>query len=483
MGKNKKIKGTRAKGSLILNNKSENKRTAVKISTSQKDILKSLFELPVQNSWLSEDEIDKILRDSTVAAAIGSRKASTLKKEILISSENKDIKDEMEKVFSFDVIDSMLDIPYYGFGVFELNWYANKSFLFPNIEERFYKNFILENKVLKFNAIGIAEDIPPFKAVYSTYKAKPNKPYGQPLFHTLFWLIEFKNASLQFWVELLERFGTPWVIAKTEGDKDILADEIYNMLGGDGAVIDSEDAIDIKTATDKGNFKELIEYIDDQIREIILGGNLTGNVKGGSQAAATVHNDIREDLAQADENIVNKLIKDIIQNFKELNNLSLEITGKLKDKDDPNKELADRDKIIYDMGYQPTKEYIEETYSIKVTEIKKDITKPITNNTDISSASALSLRKANLLAMNNPIAVDELDRNIQNLDLEKITLTFQKQILQIINKSDSFEEMLDTLFKAYPTFDTKLLEESLYKNLTLSQILAAAQIEDENPNG
>lgn len=451
------------------------KREAIRITSTQKDILKSLFELPVQNSWLSEDEIDKILRDSTVTAAMGSRKASTLKKEILISCENKDIKEELEKVFSFDIIDSMLDIPYYGFGVFELNWYANKSYLFPKIEERFYKNFILDNKVLKFNSLGMPEDIPLYKAVHATYKAKPNKPYGQPLFQTLFWLIKFKNASLQFWVELLERFGTPWVIAKTEGDKNALAEEIYNMLGGDGAVIDSEDTLDIKTASDKGNFKELIEYIDDQIREVILGGNLTSNVKTGSMAAANVHNNVREDLAQADENIVNKLIKEVIKNFKELNSLTIEITGKLKDKDDPNKELADRDKLIYDMGFQPTKEYIEETYSIKVTQIQKDTTKPISNNTDISNA--------NLITLNNTIAVDELDKNIQNLDLSDISLTFQKQILEIINTSDSFEEMIDKLLKAYPNFDTKTLETSLYKNLTLSQLLAAAQIEDENPNG
>lgn len=450
-------------------------RDSIRVSSTQKDILKSLFDLPIRNVWLSDDEIEKIMRDSTVVAACGSRKAATLKKEILITCEDKDIKTQLETAFNFEVLDAMLDIPIYGFGVFELNWEVNKSLLVPQIKERHYKHFSLENEVLKFSYTGMNENIPEHKAVWATYKAKPNKPYGQPLLHTLFWLIEFKNASLQFWVELLERFGTPWVIAKTEGDKNALADEIYNMLGGDGAVIDSEDSLEIKTATDKGNFKELIEYIDDQIREIILGGNLTANVKTGSMAAANVHNSVREDLAQVDENIVNKLIKDIISSFKILNNLNIEVAGKLKDKDDPNKELADRDKLIYDMGFQPTKEYIENTYSIKVNEIKNDVTKVIPNNTDIS--------KANLIAMNNSIAVDELDKNVQNLDLEEITLTFQKQILEIINKSDSFEEMLDELFKAYPTFDTKLLETSLYKNLTLSQLLAAAQIEDENPNG
>lgn len=460
---------------LIANNKQVSTRNSIRASSTQKDILKSIFDLPVRNNWLSEDEIEKITRDSTVVAACGSRKAATLKKEILISCENKDIKKQFEETFHFEILDSMLDIPLQGFGVFELNWEINKNLLFPSLKERDYRHFSLENEVLKFSYTGMNENIPEHKAIYATYKSKPNKPYGQPLLHTLFWLVEFKNASLQFWVELLEKFGTPWVIAKTQGDKNALADEIYNMLGGDGAVIDDEDDIELKTVSDKGNFKELIEYIDDQIREVILGGNLTGNVKTGSMAAANVHNGVREDLAQVDENIVNKLIKDVISSFKILNSLNIEISGKLKDKDDPNKELADRDKIIYDMGFQPTQEYIEETYSIKVNEIKNDATKAITNNTNISTTSPI--------ALNNQIPVDELDKNIQNLDLEKITLTFQKQILEIINKSDSFEEMLDTLFKAYPTFDTKLLEESLYKNLTLSQILAAAQIEDENPNG
>ena len=453
--------------------KTTTKRETIRITTAQKDILKSLFELPVQNSWLSEDEIDKILRDSTVTAAMGSRKASTLKKEILISCENKDIKEELEKVFSFDIIDSMLDIPYYGFGVFELNWYANKSFLFPKIEERFYKNFIIDNKVLKFNSLGMPEDIPLYKAVHATYKAKPNKPYGQPLFQTLFWLIEFKNASLQFWVELLERFGTPWVISKTEGDKNALADEIYNMLGGDGAVLDTEDEIKIETVKDGGNFKELVEYIDNQIREVILGGNLTANVQGGSLAAANVHNAVREDLAQADENIVNQIIRELIWTFQKVNNTQHQIKGKLKDKDDPNKPLADRDKVIHDMGFKPTKEYIEATYNIKVIEIEQK------NNSLIANSN---ISRANPIILNN-LPQDELDRNINNIDFSNLALTFHKQILEIVNKSESYEEMLDNLFKAYPTFDTKELEDSLNQYLANASLLGVATIEDENPNG
>ncbi|MFY4759071.1 phage portal protein family protein [Aliarcobacter butzleri] len=452
-----------------------NKQQTVKVRdlTRYKDILKPLFDLPVHNSWLDDETIDKIMRDSTVIAAIGNRKASTLKKEILIECENSNFKEILEDAFSFNVIDSILDIPYYGFGVYEINWEFENGFFIPTLVERNYKNFILDNGKIKFNSLGFSEDIEFHKVIAATYKAKPNKPYGQPLIQTLFWLVEFKNASLQFWMELLERFGTPWVIGKTEGDKNALAEEIYNMLGGDGAVIDADDDIKIETAKDGGNFKELVEYIDNQIREVILGGNLTANVQGGSLAAANVHNEVREDLAQADENIVNQIIRELIWIFQEFNKTTTVIKGKLKDKDDPNKELADRDKLIYDMGYKPTKEYIETTYNIKVTEIEQK------NNSLIANSN---ISRANPIILNN-LPQDELERNLNNIDFSHLALTFQKQISEIISQGGSFEEILANLFEAYPTFDTKELEDSLYKYLANASLLGVASIEDENPNG
>jgi len=470
----KNKKKLKASGSLVENAKDE-KRTPIKITSRQKDILTSLFDLPIRQEWLDEEAIDKILRDSTVSAAIGSRKAATLKKEILITCKDDNMKERLEAIFDYDTLDSVLDTPYQGFSVFELNWQEEIP-SYPRAVERYHRNFSLQNGVLKYEGNGVAEDIQKHKAVYLTYKAKPDKPYGQDIYNTLFWLIEFKTASMEFWVDLLERFGTPWVVGKTEGSKNQMANELYEMLGGGVAAIDVDDEIDITTATDKGNFKEIVEYLDDQIREVILGGNLTGQVKGGSQAAATVHNDIREDLARADENVVNKFIKNIIDNFKEINHINENITGLLKDKDDPNKELVDRDKVIYDMGYQPTQEYLEKTYNIKLEKVEKQEEKqePISNNAKANELISLS---------NKNIYVDELDKNASKIDIEEIALTFQKQIVEVMNNSDSYEEMIDKLYDLYPNMNTTVLENTLFQNLANAKLLAVAQIEDENPNG
>lgn len=466
-----KIKGTpKAKGSLIAA-KNETKRTTLHLSSKTKDMLKSIIELPVYEDWLDDDVIEKIERDSTVTAAKGSRKAATLKKEVLITCEDDEVVKTFEDIFNFDTLDAILDIPYQGFGVFELNWFQKDIYghWFPRLVERNYKNFTLENGELKFSADGMAQSILAIKAIHAVYKAKPHKPYGQPLYCPLFWLIEFKNASLEFWIDLLERFGTPWTIGKTSGDKDDFAEEIYNMLGGDGAVLDEDDELEIKTADKVGNFKEIIEYLDNQIREIILGGNLTGQVQSGSHAAATVHNNIREDLAQADENILNKIIKQTVEYFKKANpSFRLELKAELKDKDDPNKELADRDKVIYDMGYRPKKDYIEKTYNIEVEEVQEPKTQ-----TPLDAKFAFSADKS---------YQDELHRQTDGIDI--ITpLTFQKQILEIIEASTSYEDMEEKLAKAYPDLDTKDLEELTYKAFANSAILAHAEVEQENPNG
>ena len=445
----------------------EEKRTVLKLNSKKRDILKSLFELPISAEWIEDDVIEKINRDSCVTAAIGRRKSSTLKKEIVVNTKNKEVKEHFEQMFHYDLLDSVLDTPYQGFGVFEINWTYKGTLWYPSLIERDYKEFTLKNSTLMFSADAEDIEIPPYKALHVLYKAKPKKPYGQALYNPLFWLIEFKNGSLEFWIDLLERFGTPWVIAKTDNDKNSLANEIYNMLGGDGAVLSTDDELEIKTADKSGNFKEIIEYLDDQIREVITGGNLTGQVKGGSQAAATVHNDIREDIARADENILNSIIKETLKYFKEVNNFNEELSVVLKDKEDPNIELATRDKTIFDMGYKPKKGYIEKKYNIEVEEI--------------TQTSSSGLYENSLLAFSKELPSDEVQKNLEKLELH--SLTFQEQIMKTLKECDSYEELSEKLLEIYPDVDIKELEELLYKNIANASLLAQAEIEEENPNG
>lgn len=432
------------------------------------DILRSVIDnLPVRGSWIDREQLDRILRDSTVISSLGSRKAATLKKEIIITSDNQKAADLLYSSFDHSTMRKILDTPFQGASIFEINWIDNEGLLVPSLVERPYEHFLIKDTVLYYAPYGTPQEIPQFKAVYALYEDKYHRPMGTPLAESLFWYVKFKNASLEFWMKFLEKYGVPWAIGKTDGDKDQMADEIYAMLSGDAAVIDIEDEIEIKTADKSGDFDKITAYLDDQIRQAILGGNLTGNVKGGSYAAAEVHNDVREDIAMADENMTISLIEKVIEMFALINRLNDTIEVSLKDKDDPNYKLAERDEKISQMGYRPTKEYIEKTYNITVEDAP--VTAQIANRAFIQKLYALSANK--------PIgSTDELSDSI---DLGTIALSFQTQIVDIVDKAKSFEDAIDMLHSAYPSMDITQLQDVMDMALQSSHILGTAEVEFE----
>ncbi len=446
--------------------KTKNKRNTA--AAPAFDILVSMMDnLPIRHEWLSREELDRIIRDATVISSLGSRKAATLKKELFFTSDNEDLANKLYGVFHPGTLRKVLDAPFQGAAIFEINWSDQDSVLVPKLIERDYTQFMIKNEILYFAPYGSLEEIPEHKAVYALYEDKYHRPMGTPLADSLFWYVKFKNASLQFWVKFLEKYGVPWAIGKTDGDKDVLADELYAMLSGDAAVIESDEEIEIKTADKTGDFDKITSYLDDQIREAILGGNLTGNVKGGSYAAAETHNDIREDIAMADENMTISLIERVIEAFIAINNLSVTIEVTLKDKDDPNLSLAERDERITKMGYRPTQEYIEKTYNITVEAIEPS---KIANHALMKKLYALSATK--------PITTT--DQLSDSVDIHKIALSFQIQIVDIIDQANSFEEAIDLLHKAYPGMNIAELQDTMDMALQSSYILGTAEVEHES---
>lgn len=435
------------------------------------DILRSVMDnLPVYQRWLDQDELDRISNDATVISSIGSRKAATLKKELIITCKDETLIEPLMNVFDHTVLRKILDAPFQGASVFEVNWEVAPEvyLLMPKLVERSYREFTMKNGVLYYSPYGALTDIPEHKAVIALYEDKYHKPMGRPLAESLFWYVKFKNASLEFWIKFLEKYGVPWAIGKTDGDKNEMAEELYAMLSGDAAVIDKDDEIKIETVSKTGDFDKITSYLDNQIREAILGGNLTGNVSGGGSYAATqTHNEIREDIAMSDEHTTLQLMRKVIESFRVLNSIKEPISIILKDKDDPNTVLAERDERIYNMGYKPTKAYVERTYNIEVEE-RTDPTATIANK---------HLQKLYAFSQNKPIT--SLEDIESGADLKTIALSFQSQIVDIVDKCTSFEEAIDALHEAYPQMDIEALQNVMDSALQSSYILGSAQSEFE----
>jgi len=457
-------------------NKKPDAKTRDHAAVPESDILDSILddlETYVEEGWLTDTETTKILDHSAVESAAGNRKAGTLKKEVVVTCDTEEIQKEFEAIFNFGLIEQLLDIPYWGLGVFELNWYEKGGYFFPLLTERNPKDFTIQKGELLFLDNGIPTEIPPFKAAFVIYRKKHNKPLGTALLKKLLFPTKFSNSTLDLWLKFLKKYGVPWTIGKTDNDKNEMAREIFAMLSGDAAVIDPEDSIETISPEKTADFEKLTKYCDDKIREIILGGNLTTQVSGGSFAAASVHGGIREDIALSDKMLCRGIFKQTVQAFKELNNLDIELDVDLRDEDDPKTTLAERDTKIKDMVNILDKDYIETTYNVK---LSKDTGKA--DQPDESKfQNSVKDKEGRFDLSSQP--VDELDKAIHDIDTKAYETEILTKITGLMESCGSYQEAFDTLLDSYPDLDLPALETTLANHLTHTDLQGRAEVEYE----
>ena len=409
-------------------------------------------------SSVGDDDMDMILADLTVTQCDVSRKSVTEKKEIQIVCDDEKIKDEFKKIFNPDVVSQILETYLYGLNVFEVNYKEKEGLVYPRLVQRDFRQFKFNDAgEFAFNASGSERSIPPLKVIYALNRANFRKVYGDGLLKKLYFPVKMKNASLKFWFRFLEKFGSPWAIAKTSYEPDEMAAEVQAMLSGDSAVIDTDEEITLVQPTSNVDFTRLPAYLDNQISKAILGANLTSDVKEGSYAAAKTHNEIREDLAANDAKILIFVMNKAISFFKEINGYNGELYAKLFDEDAPNTERAARDKTLYDMGFAPTKKYITSTYNIEIDE-----------NAGAQEKN-LKANKANLTALKGSLkALDRFDKATNEMDIEDGEI--EAVLNKLIASSETYEEAFDKLYELYDLPFEKL-EPLMFKAVANAQML------------
>ena len=409
-------------------------------------------------SSVGDDDMDMILADLTVTQCDVSRKSVTEKKEIQIVCDDEKIKDEFKKIFNPDVVSQILETYLYGLNVFEINYKEKEGLVYPRLVQRDFRQFKFNDAgEFTFNANGSERSIPPLKVIYALNRANFRKVYGDGLLKKLYFPVKMKNASLKFWFRFLEKFGSPWAIAKTSYEPDEMAAEVQAMLSGDSAVIDTDEEITLVQPTSNVDFTRLPAYLDNQISKAILGANLTSDVKEGSYAAAKTHNEIREDLAANDAKILIFVMNKAISFFKEINGYNGELYAKLFDEDAPNTERAARDKTLYDMGFAPTKKYITSTYNIEIDE-----------NAGAQEKN-LKANKANLTALKGSLkALDRFDKATDEMDIEDGEI--EAALNKLIASSETYEEAFDKLYELYD-LPFERLEPLMFKAVANAQML------------
>ncbi|EAH7172666.1 DUF935 family protein [Campylobacter jejuni] len=447
------------------------------IKSKREVILKnnSLINTLINSSYLnvlkiSENDQKMIFKDLSFTQAHQSRRSVILAKELQIVCENEKIKESFEYLFNPDLLSQILETYLYGLNVFEVNYKLKDGFYYPILKQRDFRNFgFNENDELVYNGNGCEEIVEDKKAIYGLFGSNFLFKNGDALLTKLYFPVKLKNASLKFWMEFLERFGSPWAVAKTDSDPDALASEIHQMLNGDSAVIDKEEELDLIQPKAKANYNEIIDYLDNQIRSVVLGANLSSQVSGGSLAAAESHNQIRKDLAAQDGQIVLFILNRAIKFFKEINHFKDELYVQFFSEAEPKSELCKRDLKLFNMGFCFDEEYIKSTYNVEGELIRETLEKK--DFKDLENDKKVFENKVKLESFEE----DFIDKGLEQKEYlkvdESMSKFFQEQFESIVKDCKDFNEALNKLKENFSSLEQSEFEKHLFIALNNSSIL------------
>ena len=196
---------------------------------------------------------------------------------------------------------------------------------------------------------GVAEALDTrLKFMLSTRHATAINPRGDALLSRLYWPWFFRHNLWRFWMQYAERFADPLLIGKSR-DPQAFLDGLLG-LGYQNAIAVSEDGeIEAAHPTAAGEFPIIHETIGRNIQKVILGQTLTSEVKGGSLAAAQVHDQVRDDKRRADIALVSMTVQRMVDALWALNGFSGDAPRfVMSDKRGLEAERAARDKVLFD---------------------------------------------------------------------------------------------------------------------------------------
>jgi phage gp29-like protein len=275
---------------------------------------------------------------------LGTRKRAVARLPIVVeaaSDDPKDVKlaDEvralLKKRGTKGMIEDSLDALGKGYSVVEIMWDRSSSPWQPRSyvwrDPRFFQfdrdtlsELRLKDEADMMNGLPLA----PYKFIIHTPRLKTGIQLRSGLARLAAWSFIFKNYTVKDWVAFCEVFGMPLRVGKyrpgeTEDNITILKSAVAN-LGSDAAAVIPEGMLIefIETAKGTGGetlFQRIADWFDKQVSKGVLGQTMTAD-DGSSQSQATVHNEVREDIRDADaEQLAETLERDLVIPYIDLN--------------------------------------------------------------------------------------------------------------------------------------------------------------------
>jgi phage gp29-like protein len=285
-----------------------------------------------------------------------------------------DVLDAIGKGFS--VMEIMWELAEGKVWVDELRWRHQKRFTF------YCRDRILDVPRMITDAEPVyGEELIRNKFVLHRYRSRSGFVPRAGILRPCAWMHLFKNYTLKDWVVFNERFAQPMRVGKyssgaSEEERAVLRNAVFN-LGADAAAVISESTV-IEFLEQQGKrassdlYERLADFCDRAISKAVLGQTLTTEQRSGSYATARVHQQVRQDLLEADSRalaatITMQLIRPLVEfNFGPEKNLP---AFRLNHEPEENlRDLAQTYRNLSDMGLEIPRTFIHERFGIPMPE-------------------------------------------------------------------------------------------------------------------
>jgi len=279
---------------------------------------------------------------------------------------------EILKGFSYDKLCAdLLEALLAGHSIAEIVWGIRDGQVVPlRAPKRAQRRFVYvqddENKPPRLQMLtreAMLKGIPVPERKFIVHRVNPedDNPYGTGLGLQLFWPVFFKRKGIVAWNKLCDRFGspTPWgKYPRNSGPKEkgTLADAL-RAFSSDGFVATPEGMeISLLEAKLSGNVttqQALCEYMDDWIAEVLTGQEPQRSGGGALAAASKERKDVRQDLTQADSDLLSETLNEtLVAWICELNGFEpCHVYRQIKEEEDI-KAQAEADKAVHEMGFE-----------------------------------------------------------------------------------------------------------------------------------
>lgn len=233
------------------------------------------------------------------------------------------------------LIAHLMDAVAKGYAVAEIVWETSGGTWYPRQiipREAHWFSFDRDSGRLLRLVDGSAEgqEIPPYRMIVHQPLVHAGIPLLGGVARSALWAWVFKSYALRDWARFCELFGQPIRVGKyhqgaSPDDVAALKRAAFELGSDAAAVIPQEMVLELVESGSKSAsadlYHRLIDYLDRQVSKAVLGQTLTTDGgSSGSLAQAKVHEQVRQELLQADARAMSAtLMRDLVTPIVRLN--------------------------------------------------------------------------------------------------------------------------------------------------------------------